>query len=111
MTKRRMIKSERISNFRMVFQRGSGAGSLLTKATLESNGTVTSNFGLFRFAPNRWHFILGMGLLGLLVLLAWASSYLSAVRMYQVDECQNFYMARVLATGGASDFFTNASLF
>lgn len=50
---------------------------------------------------------------GLLALagLVWFSSYLAAVRIYQVDECQNLYMARVLATGQANQFFTNASLF
>src|SRR5215813_5046571 len=43
--------------------------------------------------------------------LAWYSSFLAANRIYQVDECQNIYMARVLATGKSSEFFTNASLF
>jgi hypothetical protein len=43
--------------------------------------------------------------------LAWYSAYLAANRIYQVDECQNIYMARVLATGQTSEFFTNASLF
>jgi hypothetical protein len=33
------------------------------------------------------------------------------VRIYQVDECQNVYMARIFASGHASEFFTNASLF
>src|SRR2546423_327058 len=47
----------------------------------------------------------------MLVILVWSSSRLAAVRIYQVDECQNVYMARVLATGQASQFFTNASLF
>jgi hypothetical protein len=50
-------------------------------------------------------------LLAILVGLAWLSSHLAAVRIYQVDECQNLYMARVLATGHASEFFTSGSLF
>src|SRR5690348_15269944 len=53
-------------------------------------------------------FLLIAGLLGG---LAWYSAYLAANRIYQVDECQNIYMARVLATGQTSEFFTNASLF
>src|SRR6266403_289956 len=48
---------------------------------------------------------------GLLGSLAWYSSFLAANRIYQVDECQNIYMARVLATGQASEFFTNGALF
>jgi hypothetical protein len=48
---------------------------------------------------------------GLLAGLAWYSAYLAANRIYQVDECQNIYMARILATGQTSEFFTNASLF
>src|SRR5215475_7180689 len=43
--------------------------------------------------------------------LAWYSSFLAANRIYQVDECQNIYMAKVLATGQTAEFFTNASLF
>jgi hypothetical protein len=49
--------------------------------------------------------------IGFLGSLAWYSSFLAANRIYQVDECQNIYMARVLATGQSSEFFTNASLF
>jgi len=52
--------------------------------------------------------VLSVGLLGG---LAWYSAFLAANRIYQVDECQNIYMARVLATGQTSEFFTNASLF
>ena len=48
---------------------------------------------------------------GLLGSLAWYSSFLAANRIYQVDECQNVYMAKVLATGQTSEFFTNGSLF
>jgi hypothetical protein len=50
-------------------------------------------------------------LVAILAVLVWASSQLAALRIYQVDECQNFYMAKVLATGQASEFFTNGSLF
>lgn len=52
--------------------------------------------------------ILALGLLGG---LAWYSAFLAANRIYQVDECQNIYMARVLAAGQASQFFTTGSLF
>jgi hypothetical protein len=60
--------------------------------------------------------MLGRGIFAgvFLALLAWLvrySAHLAAVRIYQVDECQNVYMARVLASGQASEFFTNASLF
>jgi hypothetical protein len=50
-------------------------------------------------------------IVGLLGWLAWHSAFLAANRIYQVDECQNIYMARVLATGQTTEFFTNASLF
>jgi hypothetical protein len=50
-------------------------------------------------------------IVGLLGGLAWYSAFLAANRIYQVDECQNIYMARVLATGQTSEFFTNGSLF
>src|SRR5258708_40239726 len=53
---------------------------------------------------------LGLLLLALAVLV-WFSSHLAALRIYQVDECQNLYMARILATGHASEFFTDGSLF
>jgi len=49
--------------------------------------------------------------LAALVSLVWLSSHLAALRIFQVDECQNLYMARILARGLASEFFTNASLF
>ena len=55
---------------------------------------------------------IGVGmLLGILLTLVWLSVRLAAIRIFQVDECQNLYMARILATGQASEFFTNASLF
>jgi hypothetical protein len=50
-------------------------------------------------------------LLAALAVLVWFSARLAATRIYQVDECQNLYMARILATGQASQFFTTASLF
>jgi len=49
--------------------------------------------------------------LGILAALVYFSSHFAALRIYQVDECQNLYMARILATGTSSEFFTNASLF
>lgn len=54
----------------------------------------------------------GIGLwLAVLAGLVWFSVRLAANRIYQVDECQNLYMAKILATGHASEFFTTASLF
>jgi len=50
-------------------------------------------------------------LLSLLAVLVWYSVHLAQSRIYQVDECQNVYMARVLATGQESEFFTYRSLF
>jgi hypothetical protein len=55
--------------------------------------------------------LLVAGLLVPLAALVWFSFYLSQSRIYQVDECMNVYMARILSTGQASQFFTNASLF
>jgi hypothetical protein len=52
------------------------------------------------------------GLLLLAVLaLAWYSFQLASNRIYQVDECQNLYMAKALAVGRGGEFFTSASLF
>jgi hypothetical protein len=48
---------------------------------------------------------------GALTGLLWLSLQLALGRIYQVDECQNLYMATVLAKGQASEFFTNAALF
>lgn len=45
----------------------------------------------------------------LVTLVAWAS-LLAWTRIYQVDEAQNLYMTRVLATGQSKVFFTNALL-
>jgi len=50
-------------------------------------------------------------LLAGLAALVWYSARLAANRIYQVDECQNLYMARILATGHASELFTTGSLF
>lgn len=46
-----------------------------------------------------------------LAALGWFSAYLAAHRVYQVDECQYIYMAKVLATGRQTTFFTDASGF
>lgn len=46
----------------------------------------------------------------LLALLMLASLYLSLNRIYQVDEAQNLFMARVVGTGQSATFFTNAAL-
>ena len=46
-----------------------------------------------------------------LVVLLLASHWLARHRMYQVDECQNVYVARLLATGEAKNAFTGVTLF
>jgi hypothetical protein len=60
------------------------------------------------FKVNR---LLIAGLLVYLGVLAAFSLYLSQTRLLQVDECQSIYMARVLATGQAHDYFSDGSLF
>jgi hypothetical protein len=59
---------------------------------------------------NRQRVLTGV-LFAILAFLVWFSSYLAATRIYQVDECQNIYMARVFATGQSGQFFTTGSLF
>ena len=49
-------------------------------------------------------------ILGLLVVLFLYSIYLAATRIYQVDEAQNLFMARILGTGQSLSYFTNAPL-
>src|SRR4051812_43233957 len=71
--------------------------------TINRDGKQTSEF-----KSNR---LLTAGLLVYLGVLVGYSLYLSQSRLLQVDECQNVYMARVLAAGQAQEFFTNASLF
>jgi len=39
------------------------------------------------------------------------SMSLAAMRIYHVDECQNVFMARILATGQGENYFASASLF
>ncbi len=46
----------------------------------------------------------------LAVLLGW-SAHLAATRIYQVDECQNVTMARILAQRREAEFFTDAGAF
>jgi hypothetical protein len=46
-----------------------------------------------------------------LVALLLASHWLARHRIYQVDECQNVYVARLLATGQARNAFTGVTLF
>jgi hypothetical protein len=55
----------------------------------------------------RFNFAVAASISGLLVLSYW----LSVHRILQVDECQNVYVARLLATGGAADAFTSVTLF
>ena len=62
-----------------------------------------------RFSIGRW---VGTGFLIVgLAVLAWLTSQLAATRIYQVDECQNIYMSRVLASGETGHFFTNGSFY
>jgi hypothetical protein len=67
------------------------------------DGKQTAEFKLNR--------LLAAGLLVYLGVLVCFSLHLSQSRLLQVDECQNVYMARVLATGQAQNFFTDGSLF
>jgi hypothetical protein len=39
------------------------------------------------------------------------SLYLAASRIYQVDECQNVFVARILATSQAQNYFTSITLY
>ena len=55
--------------------------------------------------------VITWALLAALASLAWFSARLAATRIYQVDECQNIYMASVLAAGQEKTFFTDASGF
>lgn len=50
------------------------------------------------------------GVLALLLVLGLFSIYLAVHRIYQVDECQNGFMARIIGTGQSDRFFTNAPL-
>jgi hypothetical protein len=50
-------------------------------------------------------------LLAVLAALVWFSTHLAARRIYQVDECQYIYMARVLSAHQGTTFFTDASGF
>jgi hypothetical protein len=58
---------------------------------------------------NRFKLMSGAMLLSLAA-LAGLAAYLALHRIYQVDEAQNLYMIRVLATGQADLYFTNALL-
>jgi hypothetical protein len=50
-------------------------------------------------------------IVGCLGALLWLSIHLASTRIYQVDECQNLYTARVLTTGQSGSFFTSVSPF
>jgi hypothetical protein len=54
--------------------------------------------------PGSWVMIIS------LVILVIFSSYLALNRIYQVDECQNLFMARVIGTGQTERYFTSATL-
>ena len=47
---------------------------------------------------------------GVLVVLGLFSIYLALNRIYQVDEAQNLFMARIIGTGQTGTYFTNAPL-
>src|SRR5580765_9652 len=55
--------------------------------------------------------VFAWSLLAVLASLFWFSIHLAARRIYQVDECQYIYMARVLSAHQGSTFFTDASGF
>lgn len=59
---------------------------------------------------NRGRTLVGLSI-AILAMLAAYSAYLACHRIYQVDEFQNVYMARVQATGEFKTFFTTSSLF
>jgi hypothetical protein len=46
----------------------------------------------------------------LLILLLGFSVYLAMNRIYQVDECQNIYVARILASGWSDRFYSSSEL-
>lgn len=52
-----------------------------------------------------------MALIGGLGALVWFTIRLAGVRIYQVDECQNLYIARVLSTGQTQAAFADVSPF
>lgn len=55
--------------------------------------------------------VLILALIGGLGTLVWFSLRLAGTRIFQVDECQNVYVARILATGQTKTAFANLSLF
>jgi hypothetical protein len=54
--------------------------------------------------------VLILALIGGLSALVWFSLRLAATRIFQVDECQNVYVARILATGQTKTAYANLSL-
>jgi hypothetical protein len=54
--------------------------------------------------------VLILALIGGLSALVWFSLRLAANRIFQVDECQNVYVARILATGRTKTAYANLSL-
>ncbi len=59
---------------------------------------------------NRSRLLIG-SLLGILAILIGFSIHLALTRTYQVDECQNLYMAKIVARGESKEFFTTSYLF
>jgi hypothetical protein len=54
--------------------------------------------------------VLILALIGGLGALVWFSLRLAETRIFQVDECQNVYVARILATGQTKTAYANLSL-
>ena len=50
-------------------------------------------------------------LLGFVAVLVWSSFHLAGIRIFQVDECQNIYVAGLLTSGQTKTAFTSISLF
>src|SRR5579859_602823 len=81
------------------------SGQALTGASPFSSGAPPSKPSATR---RHWVFacILIAGLLGLI----WFSHRLAGIRIYQVDECENVYIAKVLASGQAKNSYAFVSL-
>lgn len=55
--------------------------------------------------------LISIALVATLIVLVWFSYKLAGNRIYQVDECQNVYTARLIATGQAKTSFAGITLF
>ena len=69
---------------------------------LEENTPKTSGIGARQPVPAGFNWLKGVSIALLvagIVLLGWLSYGLAAMRIYQVDECLNIFVARMIATG------------